>query len=129
MNLAQLCVNKLFSWSKIKKILSRVLWHFLQQQFFSLFCQICFLANSNYYFNYVINIFKLEALFKLESSFYSQLDDMLLCFTGLSSAVDQLACSSTAIACITTTHDQICLVLCKLRSSSVTWPASAMVSS
>lgn len=43
--------------------------------------------------------------------------------------VDQLACSSMATACIITMHDQICLVSCKLRSSSATWPASAMASS
>ncbi|OIV91666.1 hypothetical protein TanjilG_26519 [Lupinus angustifolius] len=44
----------------------------------------------------------------------------------LSFVVDQLACSSMAIAYIITMHDPICLVSCKLRSSSVTWPASAM---
>ncbi|MCI11729.1 hypothetical protein A2U01_0032831, partial [Trifolium medium] len=46
----------------------------------------------------------------------------------LSFAVDQLAYSSMATACIITMQDQICLVLCKLHSSSVIWHASAMAS-
>lgn len=42
--------------------------------------------------------------------------------------VDQLAYLYTAIACITTMRDQICLASCKFRFSSDTWLASAMVS-
>ena len=54
---------------------------------------------------------------------------VLVCVSlGLFFVVDQLACSSMATACTTTMHDQICPVLCKLRSSLVTWPASAMAS-
>lgn len=42
--------------------------------------------------------------------------------------VDQLAYLSTDTACITTMRGQICLVLCKLHSSSATWVASVMAS-
>ncbi|MBA0580898.1 hypothetical protein Gorai_023098, partial [Gossypium raimondii] len=48
---------------------------------------------------------------------------------GLSSVVDQLVSLSMPTACIITMHDQICLVLCKPRSSLVTWHASATDSS
>ena len=43
--------------------------------------------------------------------------------------VDQLACSFTAIACITTFQDQICLASCKPHFSLATWHAFVMVSS
>lgn len=60
-------------------------------------------------------------------SFLPEID--IVCVSiGLFFVVDQLAYSSTATACIITTQDQICLVLCKLRSSLATWPASAMAS-
>ena len=44
-------------------------------------------------------------------------------------AVDQLVYSSMPTVCTTTMLDQICLVLCKPRSSSGTWLVYAMVSS
>lgn len=42
--------------------------------------------------------------------------------------VDLLASLSMATACIITMLDRICLVLCKPRSSLVTWLAFAMAS-
>lgn len=41
---------------------------------------------------------------------------------------DQLGCSYTGTACISTMQDQICMVSCKLLSFSATWHAYAMVS-
>jgi hypothetical protein len=51
------------------------------------------------------------------------------CFIGLSSVVDQLACSFMAIACITTMPDQICPASCKPHFSLATWPVFVTVSS
>ncbi|KAJ6960761.1 hypothetical protein NC653_038705 [Populus alba x Populus x berolinensis] len=48
---------------------------------------------------------------------------------GLSSVVDQLACSFMAIACITTMPDQICPASCKPHFSLATWPVFVTVSS
>lgn len=48
---------------------------------------------------------------------------------GHSFAEDQLAYSYMGTACTITMLGQTCQVLCKLRSSSGTWLASAMVSS
>lgn len=87
--------------------------HMLFQMYF-LYDTRCSLFKARKYW-YIVN----PLLWTNQSSWFA---------AGLFFAVDRLAYLSMVTACITTMLDQICLVLCRHRSSLVTWLAFAMAS-